>query len=102
MQGITIVEGDISQFHPNISTIAESGAITSEASSLDSSHKPAFVNNVPQQFYNAFVLSGVVSDVNPAVSTGLASVNTETSNISDSVNTEDDLAVSITKFSSSK
>ncbi|KAH7529179.1 hypothetical protein FEM48_Zijuj05G0157000 [Ziziphus jujuba var. spinosa] len=94
MQGITVDEGDSLQFHLNIPTIIENGAITNEASSLESSQKPTFVNNVPQQFYNAFVLSGVIVDVNLGVSAGPASVNTETSSISDSVNTEDDVAIS--------
>ncbi|KAH7545220.1 hypothetical protein FEM48_Zijuj01G0070600 [Ziziphus jujuba var. spinosa] len=50
------------------------------------------VNNVSQDFYNAFVLSGVVSDVIPGLPTDAFSVNTKSNSVSDGVIKTDDVS----------
>ncbi|KAH7514312.1 hypothetical protein FEM48_Zijuj11G0075600 [Ziziphus jujuba var. spinosa] len=51
----------------------------------------AIVNNVPQDFYNAFVLSGIVSNLIHRLSADAISVNTKSNSVSDGVIKTDDV-----------
>ncbi|KAH7537163.1 hypothetical protein FEM48_Zijuj03G0062800 [Ziziphus jujuba var. spinosa] len=96
VHGTTVAESDFSQHDLSRPHIAEIVAATNEAESLQLSQTPVFVNNVPQQFYNAFVLFGVVFDVNLEEFAGTISVNTETDSVSDTIDAEKDVDITST------